>query len=53
MYLFKDNDRNTKKECEISSKLAIKTPQRRHRGNDNFKHISRLFLVFLLLALNE
>ena len=28
--LFKFNDRNTRKRCEICSKLIIKTPERRH-----------------------
>ena len=44
--------------CEICTKLTIKTPeqvQRRRSGVfiDNFEHISHLFLVFLLLTLNE
>ena len=48
MYLFKDNDRNTKKECEISSKLAIKTPERRKADLSLFKkdtlaHVFELF----------
>ena len=30
IYLFKVNDRNTRKRCEICSKLTIKTPERRH-----------------------
>ena len=30
IYLFKVNNRNPKKSCEISSKLTIKTPERRH-----------------------
>ena len=29
-YMFKINNRNTKTKCEICSKLAIKTPERRH-----------------------
>ena len=29
-YLFKFSDRNTRKTCEISSKLTVKTPERRH-----------------------
>ena len=29
MFLFKVNNRNTKKRCEICSELTIKTPQRR------------------------
>ena len=56
IYLFKVNNRNTKKRCEISSKLIIKTPERRQWGHCgvlifNFEHISHLFLVFLLLTL--
>ena len=30
IYLFKVNNRNTRKRCEICSKLTIKTPERRH-----------------------
>ena len=29
VYLFKFNNRNTRKRCEIRSKLTIKTPERR------------------------
>ena len=29
IYLFKVNNRSTRKRCEICSKLAIKTPERR------------------------
>ena len=29
IYLFKDNNRNTRKKCEICLKLTIKTPERR------------------------
>ena len=47
-----------KKKCEISSKLTIKTLDRRQSRrsgafNVNFQHISHLFLLFLLLALNK
>ena len=42
IYLFKVNNRNTRKMCVICSKLTIKTPERR-----------RLFLLFLLLTLNK
>ena len=31
IYLFKVNHRSTRKRCEIFSKLAIKTPERRQR----------------------
>ena len=30
IYLFKFNNRNTRKKCEICSMLTIKTPERRH-----------------------
>ena len=30
IYLFKVNNRSTRKKCEICSKLTIKTPERRH-----------------------
>ena len=30
IYLFKVNNRDTRKRCEICSKLTIKTPERRH-----------------------
>ena len=58
IYLFKVNNRNTRKTCEIYSKLTIKTSKRRqwrHFGVFivNFEHISHLFLLFLLLTLNK
>ena len=53
IYLFKVNYGNTRKRCEICSKLAIKTPERRHVFIANFEHISHLFLVFPLLTLNK
>ena len=58
IYLFKVNNRNTRNRCEISSKLTIKTPERRRRRRSgvfivNFEHISHIFLVFLLLTLNK
>ena len=43
IYLLKINNRNTKKSCEICSKLTIKTPE----------HISHFVLVFLLLTLSR
>ena len=48
IYLFKVNNRNTRKRCEIYSKLAIKTPERRqwHRSDVfivNFEHVSYLY----------
>ena len=58
IYLFKVNNRNTRKRWKICSKLTIKTPERchwRHSGIFivNFEHISHLYLVFLLLPLNR
>ena len=58
IYLFKVNNRNTRKRCEIYSKFTIKTPERhrwRHSGVfiNNFEHILHLFLVFLWLTLNK
>ena len=61
IYSFKVNNRNTRKRCEICSKLIIKTSEWRHwchwRPSGvfivNFEHISHLFLVFQLLALNK
>ena len=47
----------TRKRCEICSKLIIKTPERRRRRSGvfivNFEHISHLCLVFLLLNLSK
>ena len=48
MYLFKVNNRNTRKRCEICPKLTIKTPKRRYRRRSgmfivNFEHIVHLF----------
>ena len=47
IYLFKVNNRTTRKWCEVSSKLTTKVPERR------YWHISHLFLVFLLLTVNK
>ena len=57
-YLFKFNNRSTRKRCEICSKLTIKTPERCHGRSSgvfiaNFEHISPLFLIFLLFTLNK
>ena len=57
IYLLKVNNRNTGRRCEISSKLTIKTPQKRHWRRSgvsivNFDYISHLVLVLLLLPLN-
>ena len=55
--LFKFNNRNITKRCEICSKLTIKTPKQRHwllfGVFFNFEHISNLFLVFLMLTFNK
>ena len=58
IYLYKVNNRNTTKRCEICSKLTIKNPERRHwRASGvfivNSEHISQLSLVFLLFTLNR
>ena len=58
IYLLKVNNINFRKRCEICSKLAIQTSERRHwRHSDvfsvNFEYISHLFLLFLLLTLNK
>ena len=58
IYLLKFNNRNTRKRCEICSKLSIKTPERRQWRRSgvftvNFEHISHLFLMFSLLTLNK
>ena len=55
IYLIKVHNRNTKRRYQICSKLTVKTPEQsnRHRSSDfivNFEHISRLFVVFLLLT---
>ena len=58
IYLFKLNNRNTRKRCEICSKLTIKTTARRPWRRSgvfivNFKYIPHLFLLFLFLTLNK
>ena len=57
IHLLKVNNKNTMTRCEICWKLTIKTPERRQFRRFgvfivNFKHISHLVLVFLLLTLN-
>ena len=57
IYLLKVNNRNTRKRCEICSKLTIKTPEQRQWRRCgvfivNFKLISHLVLAFLLWTLN-
>ena len=58
IYSFKFNHRSIRKRCEICSKLTIKTPEQRQWRRSsvfiiNFKDISHLSLVFLLLNLNK
>ena len=58
IYLFKFYSRNTRRRCETSSELAIKTPEWRHRRCSgvfivNFECIWLLFLLFLFLTLNK
>ena len=54
IYLLKVNNRNSRKKCEICSKLTIKTPERRSGVFIvNFEHILHIFLLFLLLTLNK
>ena len=58
IYLFKVNNKNPRKRCDICSKITAKMLERRqwcHSGvfTVNFENISHLFLVFLLLTLNK
>ena len=58
IYLFKVNNRSTRKRYEICLKLTIKATKRHHWRPSgvfivNFEHISHLFLVFLLLTLTK
>ena len=51
------NNRNTRKRIEMSPKLTMRTPERRHWRRSgvfviNFEHILHHFLVFLLLTSN-
>ena len=54
--MVKVNNRNTRRRCEICSKLTIKTPERQLRRSGvfivSFEHITHLVLVFLLLTMN-
>ena len=57
-YLFKVNNRNTRKRYEICLKITIKTSEWRHWRCSgafigNFEYISHLFLVFLLLNFEQ
>ena len=53
--LFKVNNKNIRKRCEICSNLTTKTRYWHCSGIFivNFEHISHLFGVFLLLTLNK
>ena len=56
IFLFKGNNENTRKRCEISSKLTMKTPELRHQDRlsvfiVNFGHIWQFFLTFVFLTL--
>ena len=58
IYLFKVNKRNSRTRFEICSELTIETLERRQWRRSgvfivNFKHISHLALVFLLLTLKR
>ena len=57
MQCFKVNNKNTRKRCEMCSKLTIKTPERHYWHSYGifiiFEYILLLFLVFLLLTLNR
>ena len=57
-YMFKVNNRNTRKRCEICSKLSTKTLEQRQLRRSgvfifNFEHILHLVLVFLWFTLNR
>ena len=57
-YMFKVNKRNTRKRCEICSKLTIKVPEQRHWRHFgvftvNFEYILHLILVLSLLTLSR
>ena len=56
IYLLNVNARNTRRRCEMCSKLTIRIPELRHWRRSgifivNFEHISHLVLVFLVLTL--
>ena len=54
---FQSNSTNSRKSCEISSKLRIKAPELRQCHSDfftdHFEHISHPCLVFVLLNLSK
>ena len=47
IYLFKVNNRNTRKRCDICSKLTIKTSERRHRRRSDVFNVLMLTLNIL------
>ena len=51
IYLFKVNNRNSRKSCEICSKLTIKR-RRSVVFIIKYEHVSYVFLLFLLLTLS-
>ena len=56
--LVQSSNLNTKERWEISPKLTVKTPERRHWRLSgvfivNFEHISRILQAFSLLTLNK
>ena len=58
LLVFTCSNGNTRKRCEICSKLTIKIPERRDWCPSvvfivNFEHIAHLFLMFQLLNLNK
>ena len=55
IYLFKVNNIDNGKKCEICSKLTIKTPGRRRSGVfiGNFELISHLIRVFAIVNLSK
>ena len=58
IYLFKVNNRSTRKGWEVCSELTMETSERCHWRRSgvfsvNFEHISHPFLVFILLAMNK
>ena len=58
IYLFKVNNRNTRKRCEICSKLTMKISERRYRRHSgifvvNLEQISHIDLMFVLLTVNK